>query len=354
MRRQAAPANRAGQAKLIERSGIVAVDARGQDLLLPGICRNFETLQLTHDFQQSALAGGLRLRRHMLPAQQPAHVLRRRDRLDLFAQGGDREVMNARQQPPLAPFAVVRIVARGVAGEVAAQDRSRSLPGAAAPARRRTAASPKQVRQRSDAVGPECIIQPLTMPAAHRSREVGARRQTRAARLRTAPRERSARTRWHALRQRSNAGRPSRRPHHAPAFQQLRRDNGIQPQHSDCLPAGDRAGLPADATSVCSASCNSSASRTSGRACFAHARDRLLVEPANFVQHRLRQHAPHLHGARAALFQRSVVEIGVRDSRSGSRAKTATAPAYRRRGSGCCRRECRSARAAGHRCPSPR
>ena len=71
---------------------------------LPGVRRNFETLQLTHGLQQSAFAAQLRLRSDVLPAQQPAHVLRRRDRLDLLAQGGDCEVVNARQQSPVAPL----------------------------------------------------------------------------------------------------------------------------------------------------------------------------------------------------------------------------------------------------------
>jgi hypothetical protein len=47
MRRQPAPADRAGQAKLIQHSRIVLVHAPRQNLLLPGIGRNFETLQLT-------------------------------------------------------------------------------------------------------------------------------------------------------------------------------------------------------------------------------------------------------------------------------------------------------------------
>ena len=55
-------------------------------------------------FQQSALAAELRSRSHVLPAQQPAHELRRRDRLHLLAQPADRQAMNARQQPPVAPL----------------------------------------------------------------------------------------------------------------------------------------------------------------------------------------------------------------------------------------------------------
>ena len=104
MRREASPAHRARQAKLIERRRIVIVHPRRQDVPLPGVRWNFETLQLTHGLQQSAFAAQLRLRRNVLPAQQPAHILRRGDWLDLLAQRGDREVVNARQQPPIAPL----------------------------------------------------------------------------------------------------------------------------------------------------------------------------------------------------------------------------------------------------------
>ncbi len=109
MRRQPPPSDSAGQAKLIERSGIVVVDAARQDLLLPGVGRNFETLQLAQRLQKSALAGQLRLRSEVLPAQQPAHELRRRDRLHLLAQRRDGEVMNAGEQPPLAPLDIGKL-----------------------------------------------------------------------------------------------------------------------------------------------------------------------------------------------------------------------------------------------------
>ena len=104
MWREASPANCSGQAKLIERRRIVVVHSRRQDVPLPSVRRNFETLQLTHGLQQSAFAAQLRLRGNVLPTQQPAHILRRGDRLDLLAQGGHGEVVNARQQSPIAPL----------------------------------------------------------------------------------------------------------------------------------------------------------------------------------------------------------------------------------------------------------
>ncbi len=104
MRRQASPADGAREAELIERAWVVSVDAAREDLLLPCVRRNLKALQLAKRLVQSALAGQLRLRRDVLPAQQPAHELRRSDGLDLLAQRGDGEVMNAREQAPLAPF----------------------------------------------------------------------------------------------------------------------------------------------------------------------------------------------------------------------------------------------------------
>ena len=48
-----------------------------------------------------------------------------------------------------------------------------------------------------------------------------------------------------------------------------------------------------------------------GTGFFADACDCLLIEPADFVEHCLGQHAAHLHRTRAALLERSVVEEGV-------------------------------------------
>ena len=81
------------------------------------------------------------------------------------------------------------------------------------------------------------------------------------------------------------------------------------PALDDLLPVCIRH-LFRQATSVCKASCSSSASRTSG-----HASSRTRRWPADragrLLQHRLRQHAAHLHRAGAALLERSVVQKGV-------------------------------------------
>jgi len=79
-------------------------NAAREDLLLPGICRRFESLQLLQRFEGAALAEQARFRREMLPAEQPAHELSGGDGLDLFAQRSEREAMNAGEQAALAPF----------------------------------------------------------------------------------------------------------------------------------------------------------------------------------------------------------------------------------------------------------
>ena len=107
MRRQPSPTHRPGQAKLVKPFRIVIHNAPRQHLPLPGIRRNLKPLQLPQHFQRAPLARNLRPRRHMLPAQQPLHELRRRNRLDLLAQRGNSQPMNASQQPPLAPFRLV-------------------------------------------------------------------------------------------------------------------------------------------------------------------------------------------------------------------------------------------------------
>jgi len=60
-------------------------------------------------FQRPPLACRLRPRRNVLPGKQPVHELRRCNRLDLLAQRAQGQPVNARQQPPFAPFCRTRI-----------------------------------------------------------------------------------------------------------------------------------------------------------------------------------------------------------------------------------------------------
>jgi hypothetical protein len=78
-------------------------------------------LQLADDFKHTSFSFHLRAWGKVLPAQQPTHELSSSDRLNLLAQRSQREPMNARQQPAVAPFDGCR------AGELSAQNSTFSL-----------------------------------------------------------------------------------------------------------------------------------------------------------------------------------------------------------------------------------
>src|SRR5579863_7738859 len=104
VRRQSSPTDRSRQAKLIQPLRIVIRNPPRQNLPLPSIRRNLESLQLLQNFQRASFTRCLRPRSHMLPSQQPPQELRRRDRLNLLAQHSNGQPMDAGQQPSLAPF----------------------------------------------------------------------------------------------------------------------------------------------------------------------------------------------------------------------------------------------------------
>ena len=85
MRRKASPSDGAAEAKLVEFGEVVVADARGEDIAFPSVSGKFKTLQLRKDFQKATVAAGLRAGSDVLPAQEPAHELRLRNRLDLFS-----------------------------------------------------------------------------------------------------------------------------------------------------------------------------------------------------------------------------------------------------------------------------
>ncbi len=43
-----------------------------------------------------------------------------------------------------------------------------------------------------------------------------------------------------------------------------------------------------------------------------HLRNGRGIEPADFLEHRCRQHSPHLNGTRTALFERRIIEVCIR------------------------------------------
>src|SRR6266436_7598086 len=123
MRREAPPADRAGEAELVEVFGVVVGNATRKHVAFPGICRRLKSLQLTQSFEQATLAQQLGAWRDVLPAEQPVHELRRSYGLNLLAELTEGEAMDASQEAALAPF---RFVAGGIS-EFSAQDNAVGL-----------------------------------------------------------------------------------------------------------------------------------------------------------------------------------------------------------------------------------
>ena len=112
-RRQPAPRDRAAEAQLIEPGRVVAVEPRGQDLALPRAGRGLEPRQLIEHARQAVGADHLGALGHPLPAQEEPHERAGVDRLDLAAQPHQREPMDARQDPAVAPLDPVQLVVGG-------------------------------------------------------------------------------------------------------------------------------------------------------------------------------------------------------------------------------------------------
>jgi len=77
---------------------------RRQNRLFPGGRRQFQSLQLLNHTQDSVTSLELAINSDVLPRQQKAHKLHRRNRLDFSAHAPESETMDARQEHPIAPF----------------------------------------------------------------------------------------------------------------------------------------------------------------------------------------------------------------------------------------------------------
>ena len=113
MRRQASPHHVARVTELVQEAALIARDARGQYGRLPRRGGYFQTLELPDDMQRALDPVQSRGRGHVLPAEEEAHVVGRADGLDLASQRAEREPVNAGEHAPVAP-----LVAR--AGEASA------------------------------------------------------------------------------------------------------------------------------------------------------------------------------------------------------------------------------------------
>jgi hypothetical protein len=104
MRRDAAPADDAGHAEGIECARIVVGDALREEGSLPLDGRGFEAFELAERVEHALFAGELRLRREVLPSEEPMHVLRGGDGFDLFAQRMDGALVDALEEAALTPL----------------------------------------------------------------------------------------------------------------------------------------------------------------------------------------------------------------------------------------------------------
>ena len=109
-----------------------------------------------------------------------------------------------------------------------------------------------------------------------------------------------------------------------PARRELRRASSRQPGRASTSAAVRK-------PSQSSASCSSSALRGIGPGFLAHARDRLGIEPAEVGRVSGSSQRRLMHGLRAALLERRVVEVGIRPRRRAPRAPAATARSGRAR-----------------------
>ena len=104
----------------------VLLDAKRQDVPLPGAGRNRKAFELLQHGEQPGFAFlpvVVVLHRHALPAEQEAHELRGRHGLDLVALAVAGVAVDADQQAPLAPFFLAP------AAESAAHDRALGFEG---------------------------------------------------------------------------------------------------------------------------------------------------------------------------------------------------------------------------------
>ena len=104
VRRDAAPADDACKAKIVEPAGVVVGDTHWEDCALPLDGGSFEAFELLNRCEDAFFAFELRCSREMVPIEEPAHEDVGSDRFNLLAQRAERETMDALQDATLAPF----------------------------------------------------------------------------------------------------------------------------------------------------------------------------------------------------------------------------------------------------------
>jgi hypothetical protein len=101
---RARPDQPPGKAERVQPQRVVLGQARGKDVPLPGGRRRLVALEPLDEPREALRALEDRLGRHVLPVEQEAHEVRRRDGRDLAPQPLERVAMDPRQQPPRAPL----------------------------------------------------------------------------------------------------------------------------------------------------------------------------------------------------------------------------------------------------------
>ena len=97
----------------VEPARIVVGDACGEEGSLPFDGWSFEAFELAEGVEDSFFAGELGLRGEVLPLEEPSHVSRRGDGLNLLAEGYYGAAVDALQDAAFAPLDLVVWISLG-------------------------------------------------------------------------------------------------------------------------------------------------------------------------------------------------------------------------------------------------
>ena len=162
-RRQARPADLAGQAQRVEHATARSRRRAPAARALPRVGRRARSRRAARRLRAARRAPVRRADGvDVLPREQEPHEVGGADRLDLRAQAIERVAVDARQQPPIAPFerrgSADRV--RSDRGKRAAQHDALALRARAAPRRRRLRRSPASAASAAAVVGPTMARRP--------------------------------------------------------------------------------------------------------------------------------------------------------------------------------------------------
>ncbi len=102
--REPRPRNLAGEAEHVQHRRAIIVDARGKHAAFPGRRGKLAAIEDCERFAKSIQAGQPIAKVDVLPFEEEAHEIRRRDRFNFGAEPVDRVAMDAREQRAIAPL----------------------------------------------------------------------------------------------------------------------------------------------------------------------------------------------------------------------------------------------------------